>query len=70
MIAALHFVTGHLRLLSRFTVLRRTEGMSGRMDVVGTKSGWCTSPKSFLPPSPLRTDEGLNLWCYLISPII
>lgn len=39
-----------------------------QMDVVRTASGY-SPPRPHRLPS-LTTDEGPNLWCYLISPII
>lgn len=70
MIGTSHFLIGHLLLLCRFTVVEEHRGNEWA-DGCSEDAEWmCTSLWSLLPPSHLRTDEGLNLWCYLISPII
>lgn len=69
-IGPLHLLTGHLLFQCRLTVAEKLLGNESA-DGCSEDTEWMrTSPSSLLPPSRLRTDEGLNLWCYLISPII
>lgn len=59
----MQIISGHLLLPCRVTEVEKT-WMNG-----GGKERMVHLPL-VSSSSPLRTDEELNLWCYLISPII